>query len=67
VLEQVPLDRLLIETDSPYLTPHPYRGKRNETAYVRLVAEAAAELKGISLEELAEITTNNAIQLLKLR
>jgi TatD DNase family protein len=67
VLAQVPLDRLLIETDSPYLTPHPYRGKRNETAYVRLVAEAAAELKGISLEELAKVTTNNAIRLLKLQ
>jgi TatD DNase family protein len=67
VLERVPLDRLLIETDSPYLTPHPYRGKRNETAYVRLVAEAAAELKGITLEELAEVTTSNAIRLLKLQ
>ena len=46
VLAQVPLDRLLIETDSPYLTPHPFRGKRNETAYVKLVAEAAAEIRG---------------------
>lgn len=67
VLEKVPLDRLLIETDSPYLTPHPFRGKRNETSYVKLVAEAAAEIKGVSLEELAEITTNNAISLLGLR
>ncbi|MFC0216142.1 TatD family hydrolase [Paenibacillus chartarius] len=67
VLQQVPLDRLLIETDAPYLTPHPYRGKRNETGYVRLVAEAAAELKGISLEELAQVTTDNAIRLLGLR
>ncbi|GIP36319.1 TatD family hydrolase [Paenibacillus sp. J2TS4] len=67
VLEKVPLDRLLIETDCPYLAPHPYRGKRNESAYVRLVAESAAQLKGIALEEIAEITTTNAIRLLKLK
>lgn len=63
VLTNTPLDRLLIETDSPYLTPHPFRGKRNESAYVRLVAEAAAELKGISVEEIAQITTRNALEL----
>ncbi|MBW8351010.1 TatD family hydrolase [Bacillus sp. IITD106] len=57
---QVPLDRLLIETDCPYLAPHPYRGKRNEPSYVRLVAEQIADLKGISLEEVAQITTANA-------
>jgi TatD DNase family protein len=67
VLAQVPLDRLLIETDAPYLTPHPFRGKRNESAYVRLVAETAAEIRGMTLEELAEITTNNAIRLLGLK
>ncbi|WP_028560746.1 TatD family hydrolase [Paenibacillus pinihumi] len=60
VLERVPLDRLLLETDAPYLAPHPYRGKRNESAYVRLVAEAAAEIKGKSLEEISRITTENA-------
>ena len=54
------LNRLLIETDCPYLTPHPYRGKRNEPAYVKLVAEEIASIKGISFEELAEITTENA-------
>ncbi|QNK58082.1 TatD family hydrolase [Paenibacillus sp. PAMC21692] len=59
VLERVPMDRLLIETDSPYLTPHPNRGKRNESAYVALVAAAAAEIKGISVEELAQITMKN--------
>lgn len=67
VLAQVPLERLLIETDAPYLTPHPFRGKRNETAYVRLVAEAAAEIKGMTLAEIAEITTENAVRLLRLR
>lgn len=67
VLAQVPLDRLLVETDAPYLTPHPFRGKRNETGYVRLVAEAAAEIRGMSLEELAEVTTRNAIRLLGLK
>ncbi|BBI30634.1 TatD family hydrolase [Cohnella abietis] len=59
VLERVPLDRLLLETDAPYLTPHPYRGKRNESAYVRLVAETAAEIKRLSLEEIAKITSEN--------
>lgn len=60
VAKVVPLDKLLIETDCPYLAPHPFRGKRNEPAYVRLVAEQIAELKEISLEELAEATTRNA-------
>lgn len=62
VLEKVPLDRLLIETDAPYLTPHPFRGKRNESAYVKYVAETAADIKGISLEEMAEITTKNGLE-----
>jgi TatD DNase family protein len=66
VLANVPLDRLLIETDAPYLTPHPFRGKRNETAYVRYVAEAAAEIRGMSLEELAQATSDNAVRLLGL-
>ncbi len=59
----VPLDRLLLETDAPYLAPHPYRGKRNETAYVRLVAEEIAKLRNIELEELAQVTTQNAKKL----
>jgi TatD DNase family protein len=67
VLALVPLDRLLLETDAPYLTPHPYRGKCNESSYVRIIAEAAAEIHGISLEEIAQITTNNAIRLLGLK
>lgn len=63
IAAQVPLDRLLIETDSPYLTPHPHRGKRNESAHVRLVAEAVASARGIALDELAVATTANAKRL----
>ncbi|AZN38892.1 TatD family hydrolase [Paenibacillus albus] len=62
VLAHVPIDRLLIETDAPYLTPHPYRGKRNESAFVRLVANTMAELTGKSVEEIAKITTENALK-----
>ena len=60
VLAKVPLDRLLLETDCPYLAPHPHRGKRNEPAYVSLVAQAAAEIKGLSVEEISRITSENA-------
>lgn len=63
VAKAVPLERLLIETDCPYLAPHPYRGKRNEPAYVKLVAEKIAEIKEISIEELGKITTENAKKL----
>ena len=63
VLKNTPLDQLLIETDSPYLTPHPYRGKRNEPSYIRLVAETAAQIKGIPIEQLAQVTNNNAMEL----
>ena len=63
VAKAVPLDRLLVETDSPYLTPQPFRGKRNEPAYVRLVAEEIANLRDISLAELAETTTANVRRL----
>ena len=59
VAKQVPLDRLLIETDCPYLTPIPYRGQRNEPAYVVEVARTLAGLHGIELEELARITSEN--------
>src|SRR4026208_1643895 len=59
IAKQVPLDRLLIETDCPYLTPIPYRGKRNEPAYVVEVARCLAGLHGVELEEMARITTEN--------
>lgn len=59
VVKNVPLDRILIETDSPYLAPIPYRGKPNEPKYVHEVARCIADLKGVSIEEIAEITTRN--------
>lgn len=65
VVQRVPLDRILIETDAPYLTPHPYRGKRNEPSYVAYVAEAIARLRDLSLDEVATITTANAERLFR--
>jgi TatD DNase family protein len=66
VLEQLSLDHLLLETDAPYLTPVPHRGKRNEPAYLKLVAEKIAESKFCSVQEVAEQTTNNVRQLFRL-
>ncbi|WP_047980706.1 TatD family hydrolase [Ornithinibacillus contaminans] len=63
----VPLDRLLVETDAPFLAPHPNRGKRNEPAYVKLVAEKIAEIRDVSLEELSEKTTENAFSLFRIK
>jgi len=60
VARYVPEDRLLIETDCPYMTPEPHRGKRNDSGYVRLVAEKIAEIKGVSFEDIARITMQNA-------
>jgi TatD DNase family protein len=59
VLRNVPLERMLVETDSPFLTPIPYRGKRNEPAFVRFVAEAVAKIKEIPFDLVARITTQN--------
>lgn len=66
VVRHVPLDRLLVETDSPYLAPIPYRGKPNQPAYVRETCEYLAALKGVSVEELARITTQNVQKLFKI-
>jgi TatD DNase family protein len=63
VAKKVPLDRMLIETDSPYLAPNPHRGKSNEPAYVRYVAEYIAALRGVTVEEVAEKTTANYFRL----
>ena len=63
VMREVPLDRLLVETDAPYLAPQPHRGKRNEPAFVVHTAEVLAELKGVSMEALADATTENFFRL----
>ncbi len=60
VAKEIPLSHLLLETDAPYLTPVPYRGQRNEPAYVKLVAEEIARIREVSPEEIAQITTENA-------
>jgi TatD DNase family protein len=65
VVREVPLENMLIETDSPYLAPVPYRGKTNQPAYVRFVAEEIARLKGIPIELIAEATTANFFRLFK--
>jgi TatD DNase family protein len=63
VARQVPLDRILIETDAPYLAPVPYRGKLNQPAYVKHVAEEIARLRNISVEEIGRMTTGNFARL----
>lgn len=60
VAREVPLDKLVLETDSPYLTPVPFRGKENKPAYVRYVAEEIAKIRGVNVEEIIDITTRNA-------
>ncbi len=63
----IPLDRMLVETDGPFLAPEPWRGKRNEPAYTLFTAEKIAQLKGISLDEVARQTTNNIAALFKIK
>ena len=67
VIRYVPMDRLLVETDSPYLAPVPYRGKENQPAYAREVCEYVATLKGVSAEAFARITTQNFERLFKIQ
>lgn len=62
-VSKMPMDKLILETDAPYLAPTPHRGKRNEPAFIKKIAENLAELKDLSLEEIAEITTQNAFEL----
>ncbi len=66
VVRKVPLERMLIETDSPYLTPVPHRGKRNEPLYVRFVAETIAKVKELAVEEVARVTTENVKHLFRI-
>ena len=59
-LERIPLEKILLETDAPYLAPVPYRGRRNESSYLPVIAEKVAEVKGLTTQEIAQITTHNA-------
>ena len=67
IVKRLPLESILVETDAPYLTPVPLRGKRNEPSYVRYTAEKIAEIKKISFEEVAEVTSENALRVFRLR
>lgn len=65
VVEQLDLDNIVLETDSPYLTPVPFRGKPNESSYLVYIAQKIAEIKGVSIETVAEITTKNSMHVFK--
>ena len=65
-IKNIALENIILETDAPYLAPLPHRGKRNQPAYIRLIAQKLAEIKGVSLDEVAEITTHNANRLFNL-
>jgi TatD DNase family protein len=65
VLPAVPVEMIVLETDAPYLAPKPHRGKRNESAYLPRIAERVAEIKGMAVDEIAAVTTANALQLYK--
>jgi TatD DNase family protein len=66
VIKEIPLQNIVLETDSPYLTPVPFRGKRNQPAYLKYIAQKIAEIKEIPVEEVANVTTNNALSLFQL-
>ncbi len=67
VLEKIPLEDILLETDSPWLTPVPFRGKRNDSSNLRVIAEKIAQIKGVAVEEVAEVTSCNARELFGLK
>lgn len=66
VIEQIDIEHLILETDSPYLTPVPFRGKRNQSSYINYIAEKVAQIKNTTKKQVAEITSQNAIQLFNL-
>ena len=66
IIKNIPLEKILIETDCPYVAPVPHRGKRNEPQYVKYVAQKIAEIRGLSFDEVAEQTTKNAKNLFKI-
>lgn len=66
IVKEIPLNRILIETDAPYLAPESYRGKRNEPSYVKHIAEKIAEIKNATFDQVARQTTENAVKLFKL-
>jgi TatD DNase family protein len=67
IIKRLPLESLLIETDAPFLAPVPFRGKRNEPSYVRYTAQKVAEIKRISFDKVAELTTENALRVYRLK
>jgi TatD DNase family protein len=67
IIENVPLEKIVLETDSPYLTPHPHRGKRNEPAYLNLIAQRLADIYDTDISTIADITTQNAKKVFKTR
>jgi TatD DNase family protein len=67
IVKRIPLESLLVETDAPFLTPEPFRGKRNEPGYVRYTAQKVAEIKNVSFEKVAEVTTENAMRVYRLK
>ncbi|MGE7777398.1 TatD family hydrolase [Chitinophaga sp. NPDC101104] len=66
IVAQIPLEHIVLETDAPYLAPVPYRGKRNESSYIPLIAQTVADVKNLKIEDVASITTANAQQLFKM-
>jgi len=67
IVKRIPLESLLVETDAPFLTPVPFRGKRNEPSYVRFTAQKVAEIKKVSFEKVAEVTTENAMRVYRMK
>jgi TatD DNase family protein len=67
IVKRIPLESLLVETDAPFLAPVPFRGKRNEPSYIRYTAQKVAEVKKVSLEKVAEVTTENALRVYRLK